>query len=43
MLDGAKTLRVTHAATTGDGANSVKAIVLFAACVAAVWLVVNVR
>lgn len=43
MLDGAKTLPVTHAATTGDGANSVKAIVLFAACVAAVWLVVNVR
>jgi cytochrome b len=41
MLHGAKTLPATHAGEGGDGANGVKAAVIFAACAAAVWWVVN--
>jgi cytochrome b len=41
MLHGSKTLPATYAAAAGNGANSVKAAVLFAACAAAVWWLVT--
>jgi cytochrome b len=43
MLRGARTLPSTHAAPAGDGASNVRASVLFAACAAAVWLLVTLR
>jgi cytochrome b len=42
MLHGAKTLPATHAIAGAD-ANNVKALVLFATCAAAVWLLVTMR
>jgi cytochrome b len=41
MLHGAKTLPAAHAVAGDGGASSIKALVLFAACAAAVWWVVT--
>ena len=41
MLHGAKALPSVHRVADGDGASSIKALVLFAACAAAVWWIVT--